>query len=988
MKEAAAAAAAAQDTGNKKVNDTPAPPDQPQSNKNGSAVRKKGMSPEGVPLQRRKSAFDSEEEEEYTAQSPDITGGSPGEEFEQKLNQSAGKGHPIPEEERGNMEGLMGADFSSVRIHNDTEAQRLSKEINAQAFTRGNDIFFNSGKYNTSTEQGQRLLAHELAHVMQQEGDRVTISVQLHAVAATPRARKTHDDIFGVGPATGMSLRDFKTYTGQQADWFVEPTLTTPDRNDLWKLLLKTRPDSPVLSGAGDLTVTELRGVTDAQWIDLNVYCNGCDSGKHTVRIVPSGSLAERIALGSTLKQLETVIPGIVIELTITEIQLKRIQSEGLLVPLMAYFTLYHPRLQQTISSASGHPAGVKSETELLLDFIKAPGMAPFVSLLGTVRNLHRFAPDALTQLMSNYADVSHKKPVYLILYSGHDHNAAFLESKTLFENLLKDKSKLVLMLEGQGSIQDIIDKVPKIAKDYGMPDKGKVNRIAQVMIAGHGSSRHVGLAGAGAPTINSEGQVVYGEEKLDIDHNAAKSIKLLETLMDNMDPATARMVFAGCLVGSTSSVPVKDAKGNALTAADIKNAINDPARKSLASFTRTMAAAKGKGGMEVEGARASMGLSAASSLQDAAGNLHIDYGFDPTAFGTANAYVANGREPEGVMKAAVEVAAVDPVVAANQLRIRQGVPSGGSWYSEVTLVFVKIALDGVPPGGAVDIVKLNELASIAPIFFLSLWASKSIGFFGKYVNANPAMATTLYTEILALPKMNAPGDMNAKQGRLLIELGWCMMNPVRAANVITYLDGKPELKPEILQIHLDIGWLNLSKMSSILFPAAAAISDGRIRLAIAWINKDSNNADVRIFLDGQVDVTGPQPRLKPPVLDQLSNPADEDEILMVLGKLAPMVPSKGAGPALPAANADVFPNGKGPALNDIRIEPNVYTALVIAPAYVLNVRTLPSMSGKPFHWLKRGESVNVMGFVHNWAAVDINGRLGFAHKNFLSPPV
>ena len=39
-----------------------------------------------------------------------------------------------------------------------------------------------------------------------------------------------------------MTLGDFKTYTGQQADWFVEPTLTTPDRNDLWTLLLKTRP--------------------------------------------------------------------------------------------------------------------------------------------------------------------------------------------------------------------------------------------------------------------------------------------------------------------------------------------------------------------------------------------------------------------------------------------------------------------------------------------------------------------------------------------------------------------------------------------------------------------------------------------------------------------------------------------------------------------------------------------------------------------------
>jgi hypothetical protein len=623
-----------------------------------------------------------------------------------------------------------------------------------------------------------------------------------------------------------------------------------------------------------------------------------------------------------------------------------------------------------------------------LLDFIKSPGMVPFISLQGTVRNLHRFSPDSLTQLMSNYTDFSHKKPVYLILYSGHDHNAAFLRSKTLFENLIKDRSKLVLMLEGPGTIQEIIDRVPRIAMAYGKPDARKVRRIAQVMIAGHGSSRRVGLAGAGAPSINSEGQVIYGEEKLDLDNNAAKSIELLETLMDNMDPATARLVFAGCLVGSTSSVPVRDSSGNALTAADIQNAVNDPSRQSLASFARDLAAARGRGGMVVEGARASVGLGAASSLQDAAGNLHIDYGFDPDAFGTANAYVASGREPQGVMMAAVELAAVDPVVAANQLRIRQGVPPSGSWYDDVTLVFVNVALDGVAPGAAVDIVKLNELAVMAPIFFLSFWASRSIGQFGKHVNANPALAATLYTSILALPKMSAPGNMNTKQGRFIIELAWCMMDAPRAANVILYLDSRSDLTPELLEQHLNISWLNLTNTSTALFPAAAAASDGRIRLAIAWLNKDSNNADVRAFLNGLVDDTGPRPRLQPAVIAQLTNPADEDSVLLALGRLTPMVsPSGGGGPALPAANADVFSNRLGPAMNDVRIEPNIYTAEVIAPAHVLNVRSLPSMAGRPIHYLRRGDTVNVMGFVHNWAAVDINGRLGFAHKNFLSAP-
>ena len=189
-------------------------------------------------------------------------------------------------------------------------------------------------------------------------------------------------------------------------------------------------------------------------------------------------------------------------------------------------------------------------------------------------------------------------------------------------------------------------------------------------------------------------------------------------------------------------------------------------------------------------------------------------------------------------------------------------------------------------------------------------------------MNANPALASTLYAEILALPEMSAPGDIKARQGRFILELSWCMLDPARSANVTNYLDARADLTAEILEQHLNIAWLNSVNSGSTLFPAAAAVSDGRIRLAIAWLNKDNNNADVRTFLDGQVDDTGPRPRLKPPVLAQLSNPADEDNILLILGRLAHVVPPKGAGPALPAANADVFPNGKGPAMNEVRIEP------------------------------------------------------------------
>jgi hypothetical protein len=67
------------------------------------------------------------------------------------------------------MSDAFGTDFSSVRIHHDSGAAALSKDLNAQAFTHGNDIYFNSGKYDTTTSSGKHLLAHELTHTVQQQ---------------------------------------------------------------------------------------------------------------------------------------------------------------------------------------------------------------------------------------------------------------------------------------------------------------------------------------------------------------------------------------------------------------------------------------------------------------------------------------------------------------------------------------------------------------------------------------------------------------------------------------------------------------------------------------------------------------------------------------------------------------------------------------------------------------------------------------------------
>ena len=66
------------------------------------------------------------------------------------------------------MEPRFGADFSGVRIHTGSEAAQLNREVSAQAFTHGQDIYLGEGKTDVASAQGKQLLAHELTHTIQQ----------------------------------------------------------------------------------------------------------------------------------------------------------------------------------------------------------------------------------------------------------------------------------------------------------------------------------------------------------------------------------------------------------------------------------------------------------------------------------------------------------------------------------------------------------------------------------------------------------------------------------------------------------------------------------------------------------------------------------------------------------------------------------------------------------------------------------------------------
>ncbi len=91
-------------------------------------------------------------------------------ELESSINQAKGGGKPLNSSLQRSMGEAMGANFSKVRIHADSTANDMSQSIQAKAFTTGQDVFFKQGEYNPSSQSGQKLIAHELTHVVQQTG--------------------------------------------------------------------------------------------------------------------------------------------------------------------------------------------------------------------------------------------------------------------------------------------------------------------------------------------------------------------------------------------------------------------------------------------------------------------------------------------------------------------------------------------------------------------------------------------------------------------------------------------------------------------------------------------------------------------------------------------------------------------------------------------------------------------------------------------------
>lgn len=80
----------------------------------------------------------------------------------------SGSGQPIDAGVRGDLEARMGQDFSDVRVHTGDVADASARSVSAHAYTVGSNIVFQRGAYDPGSTEGQKMLAHELTHVVQQ----------------------------------------------------------------------------------------------------------------------------------------------------------------------------------------------------------------------------------------------------------------------------------------------------------------------------------------------------------------------------------------------------------------------------------------------------------------------------------------------------------------------------------------------------------------------------------------------------------------------------------------------------------------------------------------------------------------------------------------------------------------------------------------------------------------------------------------------------
>ena len=205
------------------------------------------------------------------------------------VNEAIGaKGQPLGSETRPFMEQRFGHDFSKVRIHSDSEAANSAAALNARAYTLGSNIVFGAGEYAPQTRPGRSLIAHELAHVVQQAGTPA-------AIQGKPRVGSPHVSAEQAADAAAHTVMNSRIPSGSAALRIREQLRTTA-------------LSGPVISRA----VTTWGGEFDTDKYELTSD-PGQDGVEINLRFKPGSNVnAELIGMTQTARSREKGAPVII----------------------------------------------------------------------------------------------------------------------------------------------------------------------------------------------------------------------------------------------------------------------------------------------------------------------------------------------------------------------------------------------------------------------------------------------------------------------------------------------------------------------------------------------------------------------------------------------------------------------------------------------------------------------------------------------------
>jgi Domain of unknown function (DUF4157) len=698
------------------------------------------------------------------------------------------------------------------------------------------------------------------------------------------------------GAIGALTLAELEKYVTDTPDWGKHSSLTK-ERPARIQMLVTFAGEAE--SGACPYSASDLLGIgTTASKMTttldiLRTY--GAAVQNDPFPISQAGTATDAIEIGKDLRTLLGAFPRWVLSAAMTEDTFNELRTIKAIDEVIAYYT--GGTMRPTFQAEDG--ADFQAYLRMRINDKVNPVTYQSGELKDYIRNFHRFEARLLDRLIVNFKDTSKKKPLTLVLHSALDHNGAFHRDPQLYR-VVNSKINNTLMVEGGETLDSYKSQITPLTRTYGVNDK-----LDQVMFAGHGNAQLIEMAGG--VKEDSKGRLEQSRDDLDVSEGSpqkAKTEELFDEVLSNMDGLPnlkdpkqphRRILFNACL--TNSNVVERDLDGDE---ANARKQIREWIAKnmSLATFLNDRAKNQKKD-VTALGANASIGQ---VKLIDSKGGLDMVTTADPKVTAPKLEYAEHGKEPTGVLRAAVESFGMDrdATITAMQNRIAAGF---ATFEDLIIIAAYDEFLNGSNPGDAHAIDNLRfqaemaeDIAHLKSPAIASLeglrgrlmggWGDRMLDAIIQYADEmkEPKAALMIHTARLATDRTDPD---------LLKNVMDCLNDPSWTVKTV--------MVDEAAGRYLDIELLNdIGVLPDLLKDAP---THGKLVLALAGHMSDTKPVECTDYLKGLVKPGAPEVRG-----------------LDAVGEVKPVPPQK--APRGPVAEVPMVPGrAKVPALDDKRKE-------------------------------------------------------------------